>query len=169
MTHAIEADIAARRRNALAIVIVAGIAGGLVDALYFSTIALLNGRSPAAVLQSIATFWPGMAAREGGAASAVVGLTTHFGLATIMAAGYYFLAKSFALFRRWPRASGTAYGLVLYGVMYFIVLPLRWPEVASRFEGARSLPDIAAHVGVGIAIALVVSPWLVHRQSEISR
>lgn len=153
-------------RAALGIILFAGIAGGVVDAIYFSAMSLLSGRSPVAVLQSIASFWLGAAAREGGAASAAIGLATHFGLATIMACGYFVIAKALLPFRRRPLASGTVYGILLYGVMYFIVLPQRWPALYPRFDGARSFLDIGAHVGVGIAIAGVVSAALSFRSAK---
>lgn len=168
MDHADNAGFAVRKCDVFGVV-VAGIAGGLVDAAYFSATALLNGRSPTAVLQSIATFWLGPAARDGGAASAALGLATHFALATIMASGYFFMAKMLSFFRQRPRISGTAYGFFLYGVMYFIVLPLRWPALSPRFEGAKSLLDVAAHIAVGVAIALVISQWLSRRYAEASR
>lgn len=169
MSKAVDANRMASWRAALGVIIAAGIAGGVVDAIYFSTMSLLNGRSPIAVLQGIASFWRGAATRNGGVASAAIGLATHFGLATVMAGGYFVIAKMISPFRRRPLAFGTVYGILLYGVMYFIVLPQRWPALYPRFDGARSFLDIGAHVGVGIAIAGVVSTALSSRSTKAMR
>jgi uncharacterized membrane protein YagU involved in acid resistance len=147
----------------LGVIAAAGIAGGLVDAIYFSTKALLDDRSPVKVLQGIAGFWLGKAAFDGGVMSACLGLATHFGLATIMASAFFVLAALFPQLRRQPVLAGLIYGLILYGVMYFVVLPLRWPAIYPRFQGLASVPDILAHIGVGLAIALVVSRALGRR------
>jgi len=41
--------------------------------------------------------------------------------------------------------------------MYGVVLPLRFPAAFPRRDGIQSVTDVASHVGVGLAIALVVS------------
>jgi hypothetical protein len=135
----------------------AGVAGGLVDAFYFSVLAWMQGRSPFRVLQSIASFWLGAASMYAGAISALLGLATHFGLAILMAAGYAAAAAKLPLLRQRPHTAGPVYGLILYWVMYYLVLPLRWPEIYPRFFGWMSGLDILAHMGVGLAIALVLA------------
>jgi hypothetical protein len=141
----------------LARIALAGVAGGVVDAVYFSTLAWIQGRSPFRVLQSIASFWLGAASMHAGVISALLGFATHFGLAILMAAGYAAAATKLPLFRHRPRTAGPVYGLVLYWVMYYLVLPLRWPEIYPRFFGWMSGLDILAHMGVGLAMALVLA------------
>ena len=141
-------------------VVAAGIAGGVVDAVYFSSAALIDDRSPFKVLQAIASFWMGQASMDGGVASELLGLATHFGLATLMAAGYAAAAAKLQPLRHRPLFTGPIYGLILYGVMYYIVLPLRWPDLYPRINGWRSVADVLAHVGVGLAIAVVFARTL---------
>lgn len=133
-------------------ILLAGVAGALVDGLYFSVKALASGRSPERVLQSIAGFWMDKAALDAGALSAWLGLATHVGLASAMATAYS-LAACAPPVRNRPLSSGVVFGLALYGVMYLVVLPTRWPKVYPRFDGESSVMDILAHVGVGVAIA----------------
>jgi hypothetical protein len=144
------------RRDLFAI-LCAGAAGALADAVYFTVDALLQESSVIAVLQSIASFWLGPASRQGGAASALLGLFTHFGLATIMAAAYFAAGPVLRPLRVRPIIAGAAYGVLLYAVMYFGVLPLRWPEYYPRINGIQSAFDLLAHVGVGLAIAVTLA------------
>jgi hypothetical protein len=146
-----------RRRFARAI-LAAGLAGGAIDAVYACVVGLTLGRSVMSVWQGVAGGWLGRdAAVAGGIATALLGLATHFGIAICMAAAFALVAGRVRALYRQPLLAGAAYGLVLYGIMYRIVLPLRWPAVFPRWDGVRSLTDIATHIGVGIAIALVLA------------
>lgn len=141
------------------VIVVAGVSAAAVDGLYFSTTALLHGRSPIRVLQAIASFWLGRAALDGGAASALLGLATHVGLATIMAAVFACTALSLRWLRTHPAAAGAGYGLILYAVMYYGVLPLRWPSHYPRFEGWTSGLDLAVHMAVALSISFIVAGY----------
>jgi hypothetical protein len=152
-----------RGRAAARAVVVAGLAGGAVDGVYASLVGLMHGRSVVRVWQGVAGGWLGKSAADGGDASAVLGLATHFGIAICMAAAFALVASRVqALYRR-PLLAGAAYGLVLYGIMYRIVLPLRWPVIFPRWDGVQSLTDIASHMGVGLAIA-----WMLARAARRS-
>lgn len=143
-------------RDALSRTLMAGLAGGAVDLVYASAMGVLNSGSAARPWQVVASGWIGPAAREGGAWSVALGLATHFGIAVCMAAAYALAARRWPdLYRRWWLYA-PAYGIVLYAVMYRIVLPLRWPG-AGAWQGAASLLDIAAHVGLAFAAAYVLS------------
>jgi hypothetical protein len=146
--------------------VMAGVAGAAVDGLYASAVGLMHGRSVVRVWQGVAGGWLGKQASEGGVASMLLGLATHFGIAICMAAAYAAVASRVRLLYRRPVLCGALYGLVLYLVMYRIVLPLRWPAVFPKWDGVQSLADIASHVGVGLAIALVLSRALAPARSR---
>jgi hypothetical protein len=137
-------------------IIIAGLAGALVDGIYFSTVARATGSLPYDVLQSIAAFWLGKAARQEGNASALLGLATHIVVAIMMAAGFAVAMKRLRFLRRSPWLVGPAYGLFLYAVMYFLVLPIRWPKTFLRFHGFISVLDVFAHMAVGLSIAFTL-------------
>lgn len=143
------------RRNLGKAVLLAGLAAGVVDAVYFSAKAVIEGGTPIGALQAIAGFWPGGTAGGGGPPSALLGAATHFGLATIMAAGFVVFAPR--SLRSMALRSGATYGVFLYLVMYLIVLPLRWPQIFPRWDGWVSTLDIFIHVAVGITIAEVAA------------
>ena len=141
----------------LARVLAAGIGGGAVDFVYACIIGARHGRSIEKVWQGVASGWLGKAAGEGGWATSALGMVTHFGIATVMAVTYALVAsRAPVLYRRWL-VGGLIYGLILYGVMYRVVLPLRFPAVFPKWDGAQSWTDILAHLGVGLVIAMVLA------------
>lgn len=144
-------------RGAIAPIVAAGLAGAAVDGLYASAVGVIHGRTVMRVWQGVASGWLGKAAGDGGLATMALGLATHVAIATCMATAYAAVASRVTLLYRRPLACGALYGLVLYAVMYRLVLPLRWPTRFPRWDGWLSMADIASHVGVGLAIALVLS------------
>jgi hypothetical protein len=143
--------------GAASAVALAGFGGGAVDFIYASCVGLIHGRSFLQVGQGVASGWFGTAAADGGGATPALGIATHFGIAICMAAVYALVAARVPLLYRRPVPCGVAYGVVLYAVMYRIVLPLRFPAVFPRWDGAQSVTDIASHVGVGLVIAILLS------------
>lgn len=137
-------------------VLLAGLLAAALDAAYFTTGALLSGRSPSFVLQSIASFWLGSGSYDAGWTSVLLGAATHIGLATAMAAGYALLARRIAFLRGPVVFAGLAYGLFLYCVMYLIVMPLRWPTAYPRWDGWSSVLDIGVHLAIGVLIGTVL-------------
>jgi uncharacterized membrane protein YagU involved in acid resistance len=128
-----------------------------VDFVYASVLGLLDGRSVPGVWRGVASGWLGRSALDGGLASSALGVATHFAIATVMAAAYVLLARRIPPVRRRPLLTAPIYGLILYGVMYGLVLPLRWPQAFPRWDGAQSMLDILTHMGVALAIAWVAA------------
>jgi hypothetical protein len=155
------AEIASAPPRALAPlsrILAAGLLGGLLDFLYASFLTVVLVGAPfARVWQGVATGWIGKPALEMGAVSTALGIVTHFAIAVVMAGAYAVAATRLAVIYRRPWLCGVLYGLALYLVMYRVVLPLRFPETFPRWDGVQSWMDIAAHVGVGLIIALVLS------------
>jgi uncharacterized membrane protein YagU involved in acid resistance len=123
----------------LATILLAGAIGGVLDIAYAFIVygPLSYGMSPADVLHSVASGWLGrQAANAGGTGTAMLGLATHFAIATTMAAIYVALAA------RWPAwagnalASGLAYGFVLYLVMTYVVVPLSAAHESQHFAAS---------------------------------
>lgn len=137
-------------------ILFAGVAGGAVDFVYACVVGALKGRSVMQVWQGVASGWLGKAAGDGGWASSSLGMITHFGIATVMAATYALAAGRLPVLYRRPLLCGVLYGLVLYAVMYGIVLPARFGR-PYQWQGLLSLTDIASHVGTALVMALVLS------------
>lgn len=157
MTTTLLADGWGRSANSLARrILIAGAAGGLVDMVYFSTTVLINHGNPLSVFRSIAHFWPVGALAKGGLPVTLIGLATHFGLATIMAAGFALLLPALFAILRSSWLAGAVYGILLYLVMYLIVMPLRWPAIYPHFEGLSSMLDVMVHIAVGMTFAAIL-------------
>ena len=151
-------------RNIAGAVVLAGLAGGLVDFVYASVVfGLVKGKPIYKVWQGPASGWLGKQAADGGYASAALGVATHFGIALVMALAYALAATRLAVLRQRPVISKTIYGALLYGFMYGAVLPLRF-GAPYRWHGLASAGDLASHLGVGLAIA-----WVLSRRAALNR
>lgn len=137
-------------------VLTAGLAGGAVDFVYASGMALSRGRPWTRPWDMVASGWIGRAAFEGGPMVTGLGVLTHFGIATAMAAAYIHVARRIPAVVVRPWATAPIYGLILYTVMYLGVLPLRF-GAPWTWNGVPSVLDIAAHVAVALAIVAVVA------------
>lgn len=143
-------------KRTAATIILAGLAGASVDGAYASLMGLIRGIGVMRVWQGVAGGWIGAAARDGGIATALLGFATHIGIALVMATVYILALPRLRPLRHWRWPSAIAYGLCLYIAMYLVVLPLRWPGIFPRWDGLFSIADIAAHIGVALAIAATV-------------
>ncbi len=140
--------------------VIAGIAAGILDTVYFSARAYISDSTPGRIMQAIASFWIGPSSYEMGAASMAFGLATHFGLSILMAAGFVFAAIKLSVFKGRLIVAGPLYGALLFAVMNLIVLPLRWPEIYPRYNGWASTAEIGLHLAFGAVIV-----WVVRRRA----
>jgi hypothetical protein len=128
--------------------------GGLLDIIYALVLwGFILDVGAVRILQSIASGLMGPAAYDGGAATAVLGLALHFGIAFCMALAYVLAAKRMpVLTSRWL-VMGILYGCVLFAVMNFVVVPLSaigWRPMQPWGAFRALLPHI---LFVGPAIA----------------
>ena len=137
-------------------VLVAGALAGALDIVAAFIIYGVRGVSPVRILQSISSGLEGGAAFQGGAGSAALGLVLQFVIATGAAWVFYTASLQLPQLLQRPVASGAAYGIVVYIVMNFIVVPLS--AVPKRpFDWTLAPLIVIVHiVCVGIPIALVV-------------
>jgi hypothetical protein len=108
------------------------------------------------VFQSVAAGLLGRASFAGGARTAALGLALHYFIATTMSVTYYLVATRLELLRRRPLLCGAAYGLVLYAVMNYIVVPLSAAGGGSSGSPLWMVLSVLVHmflIGVPIAIA----------------
>ncbi len=127
-----------------------GVLDGLDAILFFGA----RGVPPIAVLQSIASGLLGRAAYRGGASTATLGVLLHFAIASAVVLTYYLAARRAPLLARRPWLYGPLYGLAVYCVMSFVVVPL-----SAAVTGPHSMPVVINGVlihmlGVGLPSAL---------------
>lgn len=144
------------RSGALTIALVGGLVAGTLDILYAWIFWMLKaGVAMQRILQGVAAGFLGKASFDGGVSTALLGLATHYFIALTMAAAYYMVAGRVPLLRQRPVSIGAAYGLLLYLVMNFLVVPLSQASTGSRdplWVGLSILVHIFL-IGVPIALA----------------
>lgn len=112
------------------------------------------------ILHSIARGWYGKASEGMGMSSALVGALSHYMIIFGMLLAYWLAARVHAVFRRHVIALGAAYGLLLYLVMNFIVLPLSAAGMPKFNNVAWVASSIAMHMLIGVLIAWFVKKAL---------
>jgi len=123
--------------------------GGLVAGTFDITYAcifwfLKRGVAPTRVLQSVASGLLDGASFTGGARTALLGLALHYFIAMSMAVTYYLVARRWSELWQRPWLYGPLYGVLLYGIMNYIVVPLSAANPGSR-DLAWVLLSIAVH------------------------
>ena len=138
-------------------ILAGGLIAGSLDIAYAIVFWWLKARvSPARILQSVAAGLLGDATFRGGAATAALGLALHLTIATTMAAAYAAAARRWPALARRPGRYGILYGLLLYAVMNYVVVPLSAAKPGSRDPLWVGL-SIAVHaLLIGVPIALAV-------------
>lgn len=134
---------------------------GVLDIGYAAALTLVNGGKVDAMLRSVAAGPFGKAAGGWGLPGAALGLAVHFAIMAAMVAAYGLLIRKTGLGRLSPWISGIWYGGALYIVMYWIVLPLRWPTLHPSTDPATVASALFAHIVlVGIPMALIARRML---------
>jgi hypothetical protein len=130
--------------------------GGLtVGTFDFIFAVVLFHASAQGVARSIASGWLGReAAFAGGTGVVVLGVLSHYFIATSMAAFYIALSRKLGFMVRYAVVSGMAYGVGCYWFMQLVVLPLsrvtRRPQ--PMFIVITSIIGHALLIGLPIAL-----------------
>jgi uncharacterized membrane protein YagU involved in acid resistance len=137
-------------------VLIGGSIAGLLDILFAITFAATNGRTPAWLLQTVATGLLGESAYEGGTPAAVLGLAAHFGLSFLWAALFVAVASRWLRLVARPAFSGPAFGILVFFSMRLVVLPLSAFPYPVSFAQPGATLDLLSHMfffGLPIALA----------------
>lgn len=123
----------------------------LIDAVLFFG---ARGVAPIRIFQSIAAGAHGRAAFQGGWHAAALGIMFHFIIAFLIVTAFCLISRRFPALVAHPIASGIVYGIAVYFVMNYAVIPL-----SATSRGAFAWPvfinGILIHAfGVGLPSAL---------------
>jgi len=150
------ASITIRPSPAWAQVCLGGLLIAAGDAI-FATFVWFSWTVPGLIrlFQTIAVGVLGKASYEGGVAAAVLGAGLHLFMATTFVAVYALVSRRLPELLRRPFVHGPVYGVLLYVVMNFVVMPL------SRVDAHPTLAhvdwivlSILAHMGFGVICAV---------------
>lgn len=126
----------------------------LLDAIVFFH---FRGVAAIRIPQSIAAGLLGRAAYQGGLGTAALGVLLHFFIAFSVVAVYYRISLRIPFLVRHPWRMGALYGLIVYAVMRFVVVPMSAAGAGAPPPLAVVLNGILIHVfGVGMPAALFV-------------
>lgn len=145
--------------QAIRTITLATLIAGALDILSAYVWSALAGGDLAGILPTVASGPFGGGAPEGAAGQAL-GLLTHFAIMAVMVAVYVLAASRIpALNRNWVVA-GLLYGVALWIVMYWIVMPLRWESYQTPHEAWPIAKQLISHcLLVGLPIA-----WITERR-----
>jgi|SRR5471030_1235401 len=108
------------------------------------------------LLESIASHLIGRSAFSGGFRTAMLGLALHYLIAACWVTVFVIVAQRVVVFFRRPVLCGALYGLSIYGVMNFLVLPLTRNASPLSRDPFNLLNGVLALVlFMGIAVALL--------------
>jgi hypothetical protein len=135
----------------------AGFIVGLLDILAACIQYMLQaGKSPAPVLKFIASGVFGKAAFAGGGEMIFFGLLFHFIIAIAFAAFFFVVVSGVSFFEKNKIITGVLYGLFVWLVMNFVVLPLsNAPKLPLSFGGAV-LSLVILIVCIGIPLSFLI-------------
>jgi hypothetical protein len=143
------------RNSALTAILLGGFIAGTIDIFAAS---LINHINLVVILHSIASGLLGKNSFYGGWASAAIGLGLQWAMGLIIAAIYVFASRSIpALFRHWLWG-GLAYGVGIYFVMNFVVVPLSAAPFKSHpLMMPKAAEDMLAMLLFGLIVAFFAS------------
>lgn len=152
-------------RYVLATAAIGGTLAGVLDALYATVLwGFILGSNPAGVWQAVAAGLSGPASFQGGNTTAALGLALHFFISYCMALVYVLASRRLPILVTRPLLMGVLYGVPLYLVMNFVVIPLSALEFRPPSVGGVIRALLAHVLLVGPAIALVAA-----RRARFSR
>ncbi|NZA26674.1 hypothetical protein H0E84_09775 [Luteimonas sp. SJ-92] len=133
-----------------------GLVAGTLDLIYICSLWAAMGVGPLRILHSIAAGWLGReSAIAGGAATALLGLVSHYAIAFAMACLYGLASRRWPPLVRHPLRYGALYGVALYLSMNFVVVPLSAAGIGPpRWEWMQVSHLLAHMLLVGIPCAL---------------
>ena len=106
-------------------------------------------------LQGIAVGLLGANSYDGGLVTAGLGLALHFFVAFVVVTVFYLASRRIGFLTLHPVVSGVLYGIGVYIVMYWFVLPTAFPTFRHRL--GNDLLAIAIHISlIGLPGALIV-------------
>ena len=144
------------RAGALRAIVLAGAVAATLDlAFAFAFYGTTVGASPIRILHSIASGAFGMAAFDGGIATAAFGLLAHYFILIVAASMYYAASMRVAALMQRAAICGPLFGVAIYCVMNYVVLPF---SAAPKFRTSTLSisSEFLMHLLIGLTIALVL-------------
>jgi uncharacterized membrane protein YagU involved in acid resistance len=131
-------------------ILLGGLIAGTID---IGAAALINAVNPQVILKAIAGGILGKASFEQGIRAETLGLFLQWGMSLLIAAIFVIIASRVKILRRQWVAAGLAYGVGIFFVMNYVVVPLSAIGHAFHFTTARFMENLLAMLLFGLIIA----------------
>ena len=151
-----------KKFGALRAIVTAGLVVGVLDISSAFVIWWQRGVALQRGLQGIAAGLLGARSYEGGMATVGLGLALHFFVAFVVVSIFYLANRRIPFLTKQPLISGVFYGIGVYIVMYWLVLP----TVFSTFRHRLSNELLA--VAIHICLIGLPTTFIVRRYSQLT-
>jgi hypothetical protein len=138
-------------------ILTAGLVAGTLDLALAIIFFAVHEHVPfTAVPQAVASGLLGARVFRLGIAAALLGIFLHYFIALTVADIYYAASLRLKFLNRQPWLSGACYGIAVYLVMQYIVVPLSARPGSRHFGHAWLITNIFSHIFfIGVTIALL--------------
>ena len=144
-----------RNSGAFRAIVAAGLTVGVLDISSAFVIWWQRGVAVRRGLQGIAAGLLGANSYDGGLLTAGLGLSLHFFVAFVVVSIFYLASRKIDFLTIHPGVSGVLYGIGVYIVMYWFVLPTAFPTFRHRLW--NELLAVVIHISlIGLPCALIV-------------
>lgn len=144
-----------KRPHAWSTILYGGLIVAVLDGLDAVIFFGLKGISPTRIFQHIASGLLGRASFSGGVATVGLGIMLHVLIALILTATYYGASLKFPVLLRRAVLCGMLYGVAVYAVMNYVVIPLSAAQ-STAFSPGVFVNGVVGHaLLVGLPIGLV--------------
>jgi len=137
-------------RSMVVAILMGGFIAGTID---IGSACLINGAPPPVILRAIAGGLLGRSASAGGLPTAALGLMLQWAMSILIAAIFVVTSRWMPILRRRWIEAGLAYGVVVFFVMNYVVLPLSEIGHAPRFRIVHFSEDMCAMLLFGLIVA----------------
>lgn len=146
--------------SGLRAILLGGLVAGTID---IGAAALINKVSPVLIAHYIASGLLGRSALSAGVWAAYVGVLLQWAMSVIIAAIYWFVTAGLPRLRERWWLGGLLAGVVIYGVMNFIVMPfsaapVTLHQILARFRPVKGAEDLVAMFVFGLIVAFCARP-----------
>jgi len=154
------------RYSSVAAIVLGGLVAGTID---LGAASLIGWASPVFIMQAVASGALGKASFAGGTQTAILGFFLQLAM-SLLIAGVYVIASTVlgALKRRWI-AGGFAYGVGIFAVMNYVVLPLSAVHRIPHFTALRFGENMLAMLLFGLIVAFFARAGSDAAQSQAAR
>lgn len=150
-------------KNVLTAILLGGVVAGTLDVAAAS---LISGKDPGFILQFIGSGLIGKAAFDGGTGSMMLGLALQELMGIIIAAVFVLASLKLPWLRRRWVAAGLTYGVGIYIVMNYVVLPLSAVGRFPKFSLEGLIKNGLAMLAFGLIIAWFAQ-WRLGRETAV--